>query len=107
VKRRRWAARLRAAGRYLVQGLAMLDHSALLAARAAIPPDPSTRDATAGRAVGPGLTDPPLLGPPPGHPDRLVPDVPPSEVERALFVQLCAMPGTPPELTGGGFWPAH
>ena len=30
----------------------------------------------------------PAEGPPPGHPERLVGDVPPSEVERVLWAQL-------------------
>lgn len=29
---------------------------------------------------------------PPGHPERLVPDLPPSEDERALWAQLVSLP---------------
>ena len=36
-----------------------------------------------------------LRGPAPGHPERLVPQLPPSPVERALWAELDAGPGTP------------
>jgi hypothetical protein len=84
VRRRRWTARLRAAGRYLVEGLAMLDHTAHLAARAA---GADGAEPPAERRPAPPRIRR-LTGPPPGHPDRLVPHVPPSDVERALFAQL-------------------
>lgn len=76
---RRLAALLRASGRYLFSGLAVMGQSSTVAWMPAPGPAEHDEPKSLPRA---GLT------PLPGHPERLVPDLAPTPVEVALWAQL-------------------
>lgn len=54
-------------------------------------PDPRTSDPRTPGPRSPGPQAPTLAGPPAGHPERLVPGVPPTPVERDLWERLARL----------------
>jgi Family of unknown function (DUF6059) len=100
MRRSRWSSvawtHVRLALRYLWEGLAYLGAGAAMSApvayhlalRAAFRDEADGQDVAQGGVAHGGTDRPAARVPPPGHPERLVTDVPPSAVESRLWAQL-------------------